>query len=1293
MSADRRERPRAVLAALVLGTAAACGGGGGGGGESIPSPANLAIDPDSGYSGHATPVVITGDNFLARSTGSGLDSRHEAWLGSTPLEHVTWIDSHTLHADVPAGLPAGTSTLRVRNAYGREGTLADAFTVLTSPGGALAVTSVVVTPAAVNVGQTATVTATVASAGDAAVTNVIPSLPQSLTSPDGGAASVTDGPSPSSVATLAPNASTTFTWTVQATAAGQVDELGATVPLALPVTASGDDSFSGEVVQADTREGQLVVDEPAGLIATVVAGRTTVDVGQPVPVTFSVTNGGTASANLNPPVPSASLAVAGGGSGSASCTAPSPAGVTTVGAHASRVFTWACTASAAGVLTLSGQVTGTDANTGGPLSATPTAADTAAVQTPAALSATLSIQGNPAAVNVGQTLTVRLTVSDGGTASAHVTGVTPAFGDAASCSAAAPDPPAAVPGGGSVQFSWTCTPAAPGTLSLGATISGTDDNTAGALTATSNVVNVLVQLPASLVGVTSASRSTADTGQVVGVTLRLVNGSGVAANINAVAPQVLPASTAQATCGAAAEPLPIVLAGGASTTFTWSCTPSAAGALVLGATVTAADANSPTTAVPVTITTATVTVQAPASVAVTSLVVDRSTVDTGQGAVVSLSLRNSGGADARVTITPTAAPTGPSCTPAPSAAQILAGGGGTLGVSWTCTSASAGAFAYGATISAVDVNSGATTTPAATAVPVTVQTPAALTGALSLPRATLDTSQGVTVTLTITNHGGASASVSAVAPGVTAGSGAVSCPAGPSQTLPLSVPGGGAVSLTWVCTGTSPGTASLLAGVTARDENDGGAVNATAAPLGVTVQVPAALTATLVADRSTLGVTQSVNLTLTVQNVGGGSATLTAITPTPASGAVTCPAAPVEALGTIAGGGSATLHWSCTGAAAGTPTLGATVAASAVNTGGGLAPVVTGVPVTVQAAAALAATVAASAGAVRTGQTVGVTLTLRNTGGATAHVTGVSSAVAGVAGTCTPPSATAFDLAAGASRDVTWSCTLTAAGSGALGAAVVATDANTAARVDPTVVPAAVAVEAPLAAALLASPVVVDGGQAVGVTLTLTNDGAVGASARVSAVAASITGVSGTCTAPAPAPPFDVAGGGAAHAVTVTWSCTPASGATGTASLGAAVTAADPVSAVDLSPTAVAPATVTVQSPAQLTAALTPIAGPAGPVTFTVMLTNIGGATARVTRADFLGTNGAAARDGAAAARGALPDIVGGTVGQVSWGPCTATGALADAATVQVTVEATDLNSGLGAGPTPAVISQAYTLQ
>jgi hypothetical protein len=459
------------------------------------------------------------------------------------------------------------------------------------------------------------------------------------------------------------------------------------------------------------------------------------------------------------------------------------------------------------------------------------------------------------------------------------------------------------------------------------------------------------------------------------------------------------------------------------------------------------------------------------------------------------------------------------------------------------------------------------------------------------------------------------------------------------------------------------------------------------------VQTPAALTVVAFTARAAANVGQVVPVSLTLRNTGGAPARITAVTPTPTGTAgISCtapqPPASPSSPEVVGNAQQITFTWNCTGTQAGTYDLGAGITAtdanwSAVNP----APTVTASPLTVQQPAALAVTsFTSSRSTAAIGQGTTVTLRLHNSGGAPADVTSVTPGSTPAAGmTCgavSPAVSTSAParIAGGATLDFTWSCSGSTTGTYGLTASVSAADVNDGTSADVTASGASVTVQtnAVLAGALAPSRTTADVNQPVTVTLTLTNSG--GATAHVSAVAPS---PGASCGSPTPTS-VDVPGAGAQR--TVTWTC---SGSTaGTLTLGAGVTAVDANTGADVSPT-VATVAVTVQAPASLTGVLS-YAAPAGVVTFTLGLTNNGGATARVTAASLTVTAGATVLDCSAAVRSALPDIVGSGTGQVTWSPCTATGTAGNTATVHVVLTVTDLNTGTDVSP--SVPDLAFTI-
>jgi len=209
-------RPAFLLLAVLA--VARCGTSG------VPNPAPASVAPNRGFTGNSTPIVIHGAGFSVRAVqpASGgaptIDDTFQAWLGDNPLVDVHRIDEETLSATVPPGLTPGLKALRVQGPFGTSGQLANAFTV---EGTALAAISLTIAaaPATVSEGQSITVTMVVTNTGTTAATNTIPDTPPVAGT---GTATLSTGPTPASIDTLAPGNSGTFTWSYLATGAGTV---------------------------------------------------------------------------------------------------------------------------------------------------------------------------------------------------------------------------------------------------------------------------------------------------------------------------------------------------------------------------------------------------------------------------------------------------------------------------------------------------------------------------------------------------------------------------------------------------------------------------------------------------------------------------------------------------------------------------------------------------------------------------------------------------------------------------------------------------------------------------------------------------------------------------------------------------------------------------------------------------------------------------------------------------------------------------------------------------------------
>ncbi|HVO20619.1 MAG TPA: hypothetical protein VMU15_15275 [Anaeromyxobacter sp.] len=352
--------------------------------------------------------------------------------------------------------------------------------------------------------------------------------------------------------------------------------LTATVPPTIPpglktLRVENAYGLTGSLASAFTAE-----EVPAGLAAAIAAAPAA-DVGQPVAVSLTVTNGGTGAAQVTAVVPSSSGAAA-------SCGTPSPPTPVPLAASASQVFGWSCAGSAAGTLVLSGSVSGTDTTTGRSLTATAVAPAQVAVQVPAALSAAVSVDGGPSAVTVGEAYTLRLSASNPGGAAATLSAlsVTPI---SAGCGAPSPSLPQTVAGGTAVAVTFPCAAIEPGNLAPAVSLSGQDSNTGDLLTASATVdPAVEVQAPAAIAAAVGADLTVLKVGQEAAVTFTVTNGaSSPAATVTSLASWST--GSGSATCTTPSFTPGISIPAGATRSFAWTCTALAPGDLLLGGTL------------------------------------------------------------------------------------------------------------------------------------------------------------------------------------------------------------------------------------------------------------------------------------------------------------------------------------------------------------------------------------------------------------------------------------------------------------------------------------------------------------------------------------------------------------------------------------------------------------------------------------------------------------------------------------------------------------------------------------
>ena len=468
---------RLALTIVLMALATACAGTSSGGGEQVRP---LSVEPDRGFALGPTPVTIRGEGFLARPTqpSSGgapvVDVKHRVWLDEVELPEVAWVDTRTLQATVPPGLPPGDHRLTVENAFGDRGTLDGAYTVLPAPSLEAALT---VDPSAVRVGQMVTVTVTVTNASAANLISLGVGTPL-VTSLDGARATVVGGPVPPPPASLAAGQRLTARWTLQAAAAGIVS-VTASVTATNPST--------GEPVTAASSGASLIqIQDPGSAIVGAVSSPptpTTARTSQPFDVAVAFTNAGatqiTSFAVAAPVISSVDAS-------RVTATGPTPAPPTTLAPGQTVVLSWRLTSGVAGTLGIGFAALGVDS--GSRTTVSGSAMISVVVVAPTVLSAVLTTTPSaPATLDVSQAAGVTLAVTNTGGSTASLTAVSPSIIPTTGASCVQPSPvasaiaPLSIAPGATQRFTWTCRVASAGTYTLGATVVATDASSGASL--------------------------------------------------------------------------------------------------------------------------------------------------------------------------------------------------------------------------------------------------------------------------------------------------------------------------------------------------------------------------------------------------------------------------------------------------------------------------------------------------------------------------------------------------------------------------------------------------------------------------------------------------------------------------------------------------------------------------------------------------------------------------------------------------------------------------------------------
>lgn len=1149
------------------------------------APVPAAVEPATGRNDAPVDITVRGERFFIAVTQHleggeplAVDARYEVKLSDVPLEAVTWLDTRTLTARVPAGLQPGPHRLTVTNPAGVSGTLDDAYRSV--PLGPPVLSAIArFEPSEVQLDETTRLVVDVTNSGESRAAALV------LDAAVAGTCGLKQLDAPSA-AELDAGAKLTFTWRF---AGDRVGECTA------EVRATATDVTSGQpVALAPVRSTPVLVRIPPLVETSLQLDRAVVSTGDVVTLTLAARNTGRVDVVMLQPT-----------------AVVSPAGVlvalTTPAAREllsgqSTDFTWTFRAAAPGSASLDVTANGREPLTGLPVTLVPKTAGPVVVEQGALLAVTAAV---PMAVSLGQRFTVAFNVQNAGQATARsVSMLPPAVVGTGAVTLETSAPAMDLPGGQSATLSFDYRATGAGEVTFSGTATASDANSGAPLFATLTSGPVTLQQPAQLQLVSFTVPARISRGQSFDAVLTVRNAGEAPAS--GVLPQpALPAVTSSGgvQLSTASVPAAVTLAGGATHAFTWRYTEqgTGAGAFTLSAGAVGTDANSLAGLTAPAIASPQVTVQAPANLTVLSVDAP-ARVARGAAFPVTVQVRNDGEATARMVLP---APSPPQltadggaaamATSAPAPADIAGGATASFAYGWSENGTASGTLRFTTGAAGIEDNLGAGVTAAAVSSTGTrVLSPAALSiVSFTLPPV-VTSGAPFTAVLVARNSGEALAQAvraSPDPPGATAGSVGIDAgAAGPEDIAP-----GTSHTFSWQVVPNGTGTLALRAGLTGTDELTGATLSVPQQTTATTiVQAPSALR--IVSFSGPVGVNRGRTFAVTMQVQNAGGTAVTGVVPSPllptvmTGGGAAASSSTAIAPVTLAAGAMHTFSWTFSENGTGPGTLQLTAGVSGTDAVSmqpvSAAPVTTPV-ISVQRPAALTASFTVPPRLSR-GQGFVASLLVTNTGDATANVvlpTAPTGSFTGGAAASTSSSAQSVTLAGGASTTFNWAYVENGASSGtlALSTNVSATDANDGQPRSVTTTSNTALVERPAALSIAAFtlPSTLSRGQPFTLRLDVTNTGdaaALNVRPAVNPPARNVTGGASASTSSAPVI-ASLAGGATASLV---WSCVEDGTGPGTLGFTASVLAADANSAAALStgPSTAGPATV--QAPAQL---------------------------------------------------------------------------------------------------------------
>ncbi len=831
--------------------------------------------------------------------------------------------------------------------------------------------SISLSPVFAGVGWQVTVYMTVTNTGGAAANNVSPQLTPVLLG--GGNVTLTTPPSPFTVS-IGAGLSNVFTWIYSTNSTGTINFSG---------YASGQDINSNNNIASPFNYALLYIQTPAALSSAISIIPATLSSGQLFTVIMTVTNTGLAAANVVTPT---TLTKYGSG-GTYLNSGPQPLS-TSIPGGATAYFTWTYMATGLGSVAFSGGAHGWDNLTGANINSIWTISNMSMIVAGAQLASSITVA--PASVNLNNTVTVIMTVSNGGTASC--VNVTPVLinegwsGTGGVALLSGPSPASqAVPGLGMSYFTWTYQSVGVGTVIFSAEAQGNDQNTGNQITSNFASSNTLaIQTRAILTVAASVFPTIVDTGQKITLIMTVTNsGQGSANSTVGVGPGMQGSGTVLLF---GSPPPAVTITAGSSAYFTWIYTAETQGNITFTMSARGIDNNSQTVVTSNADTTTAVNIQNAPNLTC-NITANPLTVDlTSQLITVVVNINNSGGAMVN-NVLPNIIVIGGSPTPVSTPQPANIPGQNSQSFTYTYMPSAAGTLVFSGNASGTDANNGSTVNSTYNnSSTVTVQTTAALSAAITGIPSIIASGQTLTLYMTVTNAGQETANNTIPLPvGVNSIFGGASATklTGP---LPASytIPGNSSATFTWTYQMTGVGTVQFTGSAQWVDADS--SVNASSLSASsnfISVMTPSPILASSMSiSNNVLSVSEQITVIMTVTNSGVSSGCTHPSAMNIIGGAESLISGPLPAYVTITAlGGVADFTWTYSAANAGVIQFSASAYA---YEGNGSTTTAVSQNLTIQTVPALLISFTALPVSVDVGQAFTVIMTVSNTGQATA---------------------------------------------------------------------------------------------------------------------------------------------------------------------------------------------------------------------------------------------------------------------------------------------------------------------